>query len=248
VLDSVPSTNRVAAELAVAADPPPTPVVVVAHHQSAGRGRLDRTWVTPPGSALTLSALLDPRLPDERWPLLPLAAGLAVLDAVRPRGVPAVLKWPNDVVIGETADGGQRKLAGILVERVGRPALAVVGIGINVDMTPEELPTPVATSLRAEGARDLDRVALLGDVLRGLDDRLALLRHDAGALLEHYRSACATLAREVAVALPDGTTARGRADAVDDDGRLVVTTAQGQLVVGAGDVVHVRPSPGSRPG
>ena len=115
---------------ALAAAAPERGLVVVADHQTAGRGRLGRTWTTPPGAALTFSAVVDPVLDDEWWPLVPLVAGYAV--ARRLRGS---VKWPNDVLLGD------RKVCGILVERVHVRAhgsdkpLAVVGIGINVDQT-----------------------------------------------------------------------------------------------------------------
>jgi BirA family biotin operon repressor/biotin-[acetyl-CoA-carboxylase] ligase len=211
--------------------------VVVVDHQTAGRGRLDRAWVTPAGTALTFSAVVDPGLPDPRWPLLPLAAGLAVATAVRRAGVQATLKWPNDVLVGE------RKLCGILVERVERPAgrpLAVIGIGINTDLAPAELPVPTATSLAILGAT-VARATLLGWVLAALDAVLGDLRAGPARFLDSYREASATLDRTVEVQLPDGARLRGLATSVDETGRLVVSPADGPVVaVGAGDVVHLR--------
>ena len=231
LLPTAASTNAVASEDAV----PGT--VVVADHQTAGRGRLDRSWETPPGTALTFSAVVDPRLDDEDWPLLPLATALAVADGVRrATGLDAGVKWPNDVLL---ADG---KVAGILLERVphaterGR-AVAVVGIGINVGMPHDQLPVPTATSLAVAGS-DADRTAVFGDVLAALGEVLADLAADPGAVLARYRGACTTLGRQVRVDLPDGQQLTGRADDVDARGRLLV----GGRAVGAGDVVHVRPT------
>jgi BirA family biotin operon repressor/biotin-[acetyl-CoA-carboxylase] ligase len=229
LLAEAPSTNAVAA-----ADPTPG-LVVVADHQTAGRGRLDRAWETPAGVALTFSAVIDPGLPDEQWPLLPLAAAVATAQAVRrSAGVSPELKWPNDVLI----DG--RKLAGILLERVSRRApapghLAVIGIGINVDQAADELPVPAATSVRIAGGR-VDRTALLGAVLTGLEETLALLREDAGSVLASYREQCSTLGAEVDVHLPGGGLLTGTAEAIDGHGRVVVAGR----AVGAGDVVHLR--------
>jgi BirA family biotin operon repressor/biotin-[acetyl-CoA-carboxylase] ligase len=222
---------------ALAAARPADRRVVVVDHQTAGRGRLDRTWVTPAGTALTFSAVVDPALPDPRWPLLPLAAGVAVAAAVRRAGVRAALKWPNDVLVED------RKLSGILVERVERPGaapLAVVGIGINTDLADRELPVPTATSLALVGAT-VDRTTLLGWVLAELDGVLGALPRDPDAFLDQYRERCSTLGRLVDVHLPDGSRLRGTAAAIDENGRLVVDPGGGRPVaVGSGDVVHVR--------
>jgi BirA family biotin operon repressor/biotin-[acetyl-CoA-carboxylase] ligase len=234
---SVTLLPTAASSNALAAARPAERRVVVVDHQTAGRGRLDRSWVTPSGTALTFSAVVDPELPGDRWPLLPLAAGVAVAAGVRRAGVEAVLKWPNDVLVGE------RKLCGILVERVERPdrgPLAVIGIGINTDLRESELPVPTATSLALLGA-PTDRTVLLGWVLAELDDVLKSLPGDPDAFLAGYRAQCGTLGRQVDVQLPDGTRLLGTASAVDEVGRLVVQPATGPPVpVGAGDVVHVR--------
>ncbi len=160
VLAATPSTNAVAAERWRAGEA--AGLVVVTDHQVAGRGRLDRAWVTPAGAALTLSLLVAPdAVPTPRWPWLPLLTGVAVVEAVRRvAGVEVALKWPNDVLVGD------RKLAGILVERVEGPrgAGAIVGVGLNVSQTPSELPVPTATSLAME-AEPPDRTDLLVAVL-----------------------------------------------------------------------------------
>lgn len=214
--------------------------IVVADHQTAGRGRLDRTWETPPGSALTFSAVVDPGLADHDWPLLPLAVALAVADGVRRAGeVPVELKWPNDLLISRP-DGTSGKVAGILLERVpgvdGTP-LAVIGIGINVGLVAEDLPVPTATSLAIAGST-VDRTAVFAAVLPALAGVLDSLRAGPAAVLERYRTECATIGRDVTVHLPDGETLIGPATGLDRNGRLLVA---GQAV-GAGDVVHVRPA------
>jgi BirA family biotin operon repressor/biotin-[acetyl-CoA-carboxylase] ligase len=212
--------------------------VVVAEHQTAGRGRLDRTWETPARSALTVSVLVRPdsHHPD-RWPWLPLLTGLAA-HAALPEG--AALKWPNDVLLGD------RKVAGILVELVETPdgPAAVLGIGINVGMTEDELPVPTATSLAVEGY-DVDRTDLLVTFLTALDARLAAWasgRDADAAIRAAYVDRCSTIGRDVEVALPGGETLTGRAVDVDEGGRLVVETGAGATSVGAGDVVHVHPA------
>jgi BirA family biotin operon repressor/biotin-[acetyl-CoA-carboxylase] ligase len=220
---------------ALAAADPVAETLIVADHQTAGRGRLDRTWDTPRGSALTFSAVVDPGIADQDWPLLPLAVALAVADGVRrAAGVTAAVKWPNDLLV----ESG--KIAGILLERVhpsgGRP-LAVIGIGINVGLGEADLPVPTASSLAIAGS-GVDRLAVFAEVVPALGAVLDALRTDPGALLERYRSACDTVGREVDVHLPGGEVLRGTATGIDRSGRLLV----GDRAIGAGDVVHVRPT------
>jgi BirA family biotin operon repressor/biotin-[acetyl-CoA-carboxylase] ligase len=154
--------------------------------------------------------------------------------------VSAMLKWPNDVVIGD------RKLAGLLVERVedATGATAVIGIGLNVTATAAELPTPQATSLALEGASMTDRSTLVKAVLRRLDGLLAEWERHGGEPGEQLRgayvAACATVGQQVRIDLPGGATVIGEAVGIDDAGRLLVHTESGQQSFGAGDVMHVR--------
>lgn len=224
---------------ALAAEAPQPGLVVVADHQTAGRGRLGRVWVTPAGAALTYSVVVDPDLDDEWWPLVPLAAGYAVA-----RTVGGSLKWPNDVLVADPSGSGTAgKVCGILAERVvsGGRALAVIGIGINVDQTAAELPVPDATSL-ALVARTVDRTSLFGHTLHSLRQTLAVLASGPAAYVGHVRRRCATLGQDVRVDLPDGSVRQGRAVDLDDHGRLLLETADGTVTVAAGDVVHVRPA------
>lgn len=246
VLPETPSTNAVVAERARAGAP--EGLVVVTEHQTAGRGRLDRGWETPAGSALTFSVLLRPQVPPQRWPWLPLLTGYAVAKTLAAAGFGAALKWPNDVLIGE------RKVAGILVERVEGPSgpAAVVGIGLNVLLAEEQLPVPTATSLLLESAGlghpVPDRTALLASLVQGLLEAYdAWQAGEEGPATTHLRDSytrvCSTLGRDVDVAMPDGTTLSGRATGIDEHGRLVVTPPSGpEVAVAAGDVVHVRPA------
>jgi biotin-[acetyl-CoA-carboxylase] ligase BirA-like protein len=234
------STNVHLADLARAGAEPG--LVLVAEAQTAGRGRLDRAWTAPPRSGLFFSALLPPEDSVTRLGWLPLLAGVAVVSALRGfaeleglgrgRMGDAVLKWPNDVLIGE------RKLAGILAQRVD--AGVIVGIGLNVGLRTDELPVPTATSLLIEDA-PADRDPLLRAILRQLAVRHEQFRtgHDA-ELHEAYRELCGTLGRQVRVELPDGAVLVGKAVGIEEAGRLLVRTPDGEHLLNAGDVVHVR--------
>jgi BirA family transcriptional regulator, biotin operon repressor / biotin---[acetyl-CoA-carboxylase] ligase len=169
-------------------------------------------------------------------------APLAVATAVRRVGeIPAQVKWPNDVLVED------RKLAGILLERVDTsdgPA-AVVGIGLNVTLRAAERPQPLATSMALEGAATTDRVIVLAAVLRELATRYQAwvdAKGDPEAILPDYRELSATFGRDVRVELPDGTSVEGTATGLDSDGRLLVQTPTGPHPLAAGDVTHLHPA------
>ena len=167
---------------------------------------------------------------------MPLLVGLAVVDAVRTgTGLVAGLKWPNDVLVGE------RKLAGILTERVTgvHGALAVAGVGVNVHQRAPAVES--ATSLAVEGAR-IDRAVLLEALLGALDERLADWGTPGGParLRAAYRASCVTLGRDVVAHLPGPEELRGRTVDVDQHGRLVLEVGSRRVAVAAGDVVHLR--------
>jgi BirA family transcriptional regulator, biotin operon repressor / biotin---[acetyl-CoA-carboxylase] ligase len=236
VVDETTSTN---ADLLVGADRTPDGAVLVAEHQSAGRGRLDRTWTSPARSGLTFSVLVRPGTPIATWGWLPLLAGVAVRDTVVATGVDAWLKWPNDLLIGRA----QRKAAGILVQTSGEAA--VIGIGLNVTTTAGELPVPTATSLALEGG-GVDRSALLATLLVELGRQYVRWRDSRGdarscGLATDYNERCATLNQYVSVSAPDGSSLRGVATGIDAEGRLRVTADGVEHVVAAGDVDHIRP-------
>lgn len=234
------STSSDLAALARAGAPEGT--VVVADYQVSGRGRHDRAWNTPPGSAIAVSLLLRPSaVPTHRWTWLPLLTGVAVVAAVaEATGVRAGLKWPNDVLVGG------RKVAGILAEVVpdahGARRALVVGIGLNVSVPAVQLP-PTATSLDAVGAPDVDRLTVLAALLAAVErEYVAWLAvgGDPASIAAAYRPLCTTLGTHVRVALPDGTSLEGEAVDVDAAGRLVISTACGDRALSVGDVVHVR--------
>lgn len=238
VLDETTSTNAVLAERARAGAP--EGLVVAAEHQSAGRGRLDRQWQSPARSGLTFSMLLRPAVPDRSWPWLPLLAGIAVLDGIaRASGAQCRLKWPNDVLLGD------RKLGGLLAERVETPTgpAAVLGVGVNVSTRTDELPVPAATSLAVAGW-PVDRTVLLSQVLAELTRRYSDWTPAATSELRAaYRARCASVGQPVRVHLPGREPLEGTASDIDPDGALVVVTTDGPVAVSAGDVVHLRAAP-----
>ncbi|MCX5502757.1 biotin--[acetyl-CoA-carboxylase] ligase [Streptomyces sp. NBC_00053] len=218
--------------------------VLIAEEQTAGRGRLDRTWTAPARSGLFFSVYLKPGdVPAERWGWLPLLTGVAAATGLaRSAGVDTALKWPNDLLV--TVEGAERKAGGILAERAGDGV--VVGMGVNVSLRADELPAPTAASLALAGAVSTDRETLLRGVLRSLEHWYGQWRAadgDAAAsgLQEAYAAGCATLGRTVRAQLPGDRTLTGEAVAIDGDGRLVLSTGNGlQEPVSAGDIVHLR--------
>jgi BirA family biotin operon repressor/biotin-[acetyl-CoA-carboxylase] ligase len=246
-VDVVARTGSTNADLAARARAgAPAGTVLVTDFQDAGRGRQGRTWVAPRGTSIALSVLLRPvDVEPSRWTWLPLLAGLAVVEALRRAAdVPALLKWPNDVLV----DG--RKVCGILAERVETPTgpACVLGMGVNVWLAADELPVPTATSLallaqaREPGSRPPSRDLLIATVLAALEllyQRWEVLDDDA-PFAAAYLKRSDTLGRRVRVHLAGDVTVEGRAEALDADGRLVVRTDTGLRTFGAGDVVHLR--------
>ena len=250
-LDSAGSTND---ELVARAASSEDFSVLITTDQTAGRGRLGRQWVAPRGTALATSVLLRPVLPAgeplalEHYGWLPLISGLAMARAVAsvlPDGEERVgLKWPNDVQVNGA------KICGILAELLPGGDSVVVGAGLNVSMTREQLPIPTATSLALSGATlagdELADAALAAYLtgLRGLYSDFVSLGADAegSGVLDALRDACTTLGREVHVQLPGGDELRGTATDIDRSGRLVVRAFSNghSVAVAAGDVTHVR--------
>lgn len=222
-LASVDSTQAVVFALAEGGAPDRT--VVLADHQTAGRGRRGRRWVAAPGTSLLVSILVRPA----RLPALSLATGVAVAEALaQVGGVPARLKWPNDVLVRG------RKIAGILVEvRAGVEPVAAVGIGVN--LAQETFPPPLAasaTSLRLEVGRTPDRDRVLDAVLGAFDAwRGRLAAEGLPPVLARWRALADTLGRTVTV---DGLT--GRAVDLDEDGALLIDTPAGRRRVMAGEL------------
>lgn len=229
-LAEVDSTNRYL--LDEARRGAPAGLVVAAARQHAGRGRLGRTWESPPGGSLLTSVLLRPDLPVDRRHLVVLAAAVAMAEAIAATtGVDVAIKWPNDLLVGD------RKVAGILAESTGDAV--VVGIGVNVawGRIPPEL-TGIATSLDLEGGTAVTPDELLDAFLARYGPYLA----DPDRARASYRQRLATRGRRVRVEQAAGVLT-GIAVDVDDGGHLVLDDDErGRVTVAAGDVVHLRPA------
>ena len=248
VLAETGSTNDV---LVAAAATEPEFSVVVTGSQTAGRGRLGRVWVAPPGTSLSISVLLRPVFPAgeavalEHFGWLPLIAGAAMARAISPLVPGSVgLKWPNDVQI----DG--LKVSGLLAELTAAGDAVVLGAGVNLALTADALPTAVSTSLLLAGASltgDELADAVLASYLENLRTLYsAFLRYgadvEASGTLDLLTELCTTLGQQVRVELPGGADLHGIAIGIDRSGRLQVRRgSDGQVVaVAAGDVTHLR--------
>ncbi|PND56070.1 biotin--[acetyl-CoA-carboxylase] ligase [Mycobacterium sp. ENV421] len=215
--------------------------VLLAEHQSAGRGRNGRSWSAPPRSQIALSIGVGADgVPPESWGWLPLLTGIALVDAVTATtGIEARVKWPNDVLVGTG------KLAGILAEVAAPDPVIVVGLGLNVTLTPDEAPDPRATSLQMLGSTQLDRDALAATILRELTARIEKWQTTPGpdpALVEDYRRRSSTLGSQVRAVMPGDREITGTAVDVDELGRLRIDTGAEVITVSAGDITHLRPA------
>jgi BirA family biotin operon repressor/biotin-[acetyl-CoA-carboxylase] ligase len=241
-LDTVDSTNRYAADAARRGAP--DGLVVVAEEQTAGRGRLGRTWVAPRGEALLCSVVLRPGLGVEDLHLVPTAVALAAADAAaQTSGALITLKWPNDLVAGDAKVGGV--LAEVVApdDRTGQaPFALVVGVGVNLEAG------GVAALLGGEAvgrvtglselagrpvARDEVFEAMLRSLRRRSPDRTTM---------DEYRARCSTLGRRVRADTVGGSIS-GLARQIDDAGRLVVELGDVELALDAADIIHLRDDP-----
>ncbi|MDQ4124329.1 MAG: biotin--[acetyl-CoA-carboxylase] ligase [Actinomycetota bacterium] len=240
VFDEIGSTNDEA--LAWAAAGAPEGAVVTADQQTAGRGRWNRSWLSPPGRSISLSLVLRPRSAEQAG-LVTTALGVAGADAIEAAaGIRCGVKWPNDVV----APGG--KVAGILVESRSSGASVgyfVAGIGVNVSWGPEEMPPEIrdgASSLVAEGAGPLPRSALIGELLWSMERWYSAAATPAGRA-EIVRAATersTILGHPVLLRRSDGTLQEGRATALLEDGALQVEVDGSLVAVTAGEVERIR--------
>jgi len=205
--------------------------VFVTEYQSAGRGRLDRTFEAPKSSALLFSLYLEPKRSKLEWSVIPLLAGISLLTALNnlDKNVKFNLKWPNDLLIGE------KKVAGVLVE--ARENGVIIGIGLNVEMENSELPVTNATSLALAKFDQLDRNTILPAVLRSLASTIELWESGSELPLEQYRRDSSTIGQEVEAHLPSGKILISRAVDINEIGELELASG---VVVNVGDVINLR--------
>jgi BirA family biotin operon repressor/biotin-[acetyl-CoA-carboxylase] ligase len=230
---SVGSTNEVLKKLAAQGAPEGT--LVIADEQTAGKGRLGRKWLAPPGTSLLLSLLFRPDLAASQAQRLTMICSLAIAEAVEGlAGLPVGLKWPNDIFVHG------KKAGGILTElgtTGGHLDYVVVGVGLNVNLAVSALPElrGVATSLSEELGREVSRLELLWRILEGIETRYKSLRRGESPR-EEWAARLINLGHQVQVTTPDGSLA-GWAEGVDADGALILRTPDGQCrPILAGDV------------
>jgi BirA family biotin operon repressor/biotin-[acetyl-CoA-carboxylase] ligase len=264
-LDQVGSTNDELRRVATGVDASGWPhgSVIMTDDQTAGRGRMGRTWLAPTGKTLAISVLIRPgelpgTLPVDALGWLPLAAGAAMTETVRDEvdraaadrpadesdgsgGVDVTLKWPNDVLVSGF------KVCGILSELVPDHDSVIIGTGLNLTLDEHDLPTLTSTSLLLATGRRPDADAVLAGYLErllALIAGLAAAHGDAAAsgLADRVAALCGTLGQEVRVSLPGGGELLGTAERLDRDGRLVVRDHENgePQAVAAGDVTHLR--------
>jgi BirA family transcriptional regulator, biotin operon repressor / biotin---[acetyl-CoA-carboxylase] ligase len=216
-------------------------LVAVADFQSAGRGRLERTWESSRGSSLLCSILLRPDINPDQLQLVVACVALAARAAiVRLSGVRPALKWPNDLIVGDA------KLAGLLAEIVSVDERLAVVVGIGVNLTYDGPENVRATSVRAESGVTISAPALLDILLDELEPRRERLDSVEGRtqIREEYLRALATLGQIVSVEQQSGSVI-GTATSIDEMGQLVLVVDGREIAFSSGDVVHVRPHDGS---
>ena len=204
--------------------------ILASEYQTSGRGRLDRTFTAPPMSALTFSLYIEPKVEREEWSFMTLLAGLSVHEALASLDpqVSVGIKWPNDLLIGD------KKFVGMIAQATKKGI--ILGIGINVGMTAEELPVENATSLSLEDFSNLDRNEILASIINHFEINLEMWEHDKSFLAE-YRSASVTIGKDVEVTLPGGELIHSKAIDISNAGALLLEDGSEVTV---GDVVHLR--------
>lgn len=236
VFQETSSTNDVVEKLA--RDGVAEGVVVFAEAQSKGRGRLGRPWLSPVGKGLWFSILLRPDLRPQEATRLTVAAATAIARAIQQQtGVTPDIKWPNDLMIGG------KKVCGILTElnaELDHVKYLILGVGVDVNLASAEFPADlrrIATSLRIATGRILPRPELAAAILQELDREYArILRGQFAAVADEWEQRCTTIGQLVSIRLGDRVL-RGRAEALDESGALLLRTEHGRLerIIG-GDV------------
>ena len=236
-LEQTGSTNK---DLLARAEGLPEFFVLATDFQTAGKGRMDRSWEASPGSSVMASILLRPQFTQSSgigW--LSLLTALAITKAISDLGLAPKIKWPNDVLIAE------KKVSGILAEVATDLSCLVIGFGINVNQSAQQLPVDTATSLSIESAAAVDRDQLLAAVIENIRTLYLELSSAGGdatdsGLRQAILELSATVGSQVSVEFPDGKKTFGLAKDIDETGRLVVETQHETLSVSAGDVLHLR--------
>ncbi len=201
--------------------------VITAEYQSAGRGRLDRTFEAPKGSALLFSFYIEPKRNRDDWGWIPLIAGYSVAKTLH--AFDATVKWPNDILINN------KKVSGLIAEVVGDGV--VIGIGVNVGMSEDQLPVETATSLLIEGGVDLTRDEILCEVLEEFEEHFVQWDQGIDEVQPLYKHLSATLGKEVRVEYPGGATHLAVAESISDIGALILDDG---THVQSADVIHLR--------
>jgi len=203
--------------------------VIATEFQSGGRGRLDRTFEAPPGSALLFSLYLAPKRVRSNWGFISHLAALSMQQVIS-RDLPSQvwLKWPNDILISEA------KVAGLLAQATDNGV--IIGIGVNVAMTTEELPIDTATSLAITGSNNLDRNLILGSFLNRFESNFKEW-DNGGDFVASYSEVCATLGRQVQVEVIGRENRTGLALSINSLGALLLADG---FEVNVGDLVHLR--------
>ena len=244
--DEVGSTNTEAMDWATCGAP--EGAVVVADHQTGGKGRWDRTWFSSPGRLLQFSLILRPNIEPNRSGLITAGLGVATASAIRDlTNLPVEIKWPNDIVLKG------RKLAGMLVESTlmgNKIDAAVCGIGINVHLEPGDFPyelkdraSSLAIEIAAEGSGTAPpRVQLLASILQEIDARYDALTGDPSFLLNEAHQLSAVLGRPVVVRSADGSTIEGTAEGFEPDGALRMRVDGEKVVIHVGEIGQLRTS------
>jgi BirA family biotin operon repressor/biotin-[acetyl-CoA-carboxylase] ligase len=238
--ESLPSTNTEVARLAqLGAE---EGLTIVADEQTAGRGRLQRKWSSPKGAGLYCSVLLRPAFASDRWPLLTFVAALATGDALLEASeVKTDIKWPNDLLANE------RKICGILAEATETSTGRTVVLGIGINLTNEAFPADlidVATSVANEAGRAAEREAILAPLLQALARWYSLLQEPDGAekIVAAWSSRSSYATGKLVQVTNGDEVLRGHTRGIENDGALRLETAQGILLIRAGDVTSVRPA------
>ena len=250
VFEELTSTNTFAIELAK--NPISQGTVVLADKQTAGRGRLQRSWFSPPGANIYGSLIFSFNLPFQTIGWIPLMAGTAITQAIEEHAeIGVTLKWPNDILIAE------RKVGGILCESFKKSSTetcVVIGFGINVNLSESAFPKDLAdnaTSLQIQSQHPLDRHHLLKSIITTLEQGCeTFISQGPQAFRLTYSSRCSTLGTKIQVQFPDGRELEGMAQSIGEQGQLQMIPSPSDakeqsariLDVHAGDILHIRKS------